>query len=314
MIPALDEIYRGDAHQTLAAWPDNFVDLCVTSPPYWRQRDYQVAGQLGLEETVEAYVERLVAVMDDVRRVLKDTGSLYLNLGDGYADRSLLGIPWRVAFALNARGWVLRNDIIWHKINALPTSATNRFKNAHEHLFLFTKQARYYFNLDTVREPHQTKIKQQQPSQRPSGRRQRGRGGNFPGHPLGKNPGDVWSLHTENRPKRFIVPGAMSPGHFAPFPEELCERPILASSPSGGIVLDPFMGSGTTAVVARRLGRRFLGIDLSAEYVTLANQRLTLAADRCNRSLQQRFRRATPSQVQFDAAVDLSLSGCEEAA
>jgi DNA modification methylase len=124
----------------------------------------------------------------------------------------------------------------------------------------------------------------------------------------------VWDYHTENRPKRFIVPNAASTGHFAPFPEELCERPIMASSPPGGIVLDPFMGSGTTAVVARRLGRRFLGIDLSGEYVDLAKQRLSTTSNRLRRSLRPRFGRETPSQVPEDAPNELSLSCCEEAA
>lgn len=315
MTPALDDIYCGDALQVLRSWPDNFVDMCFTSPPYWHLRDYRVPGQLGVEATIDAYVDRLVAILDEVRRVLKDTGSLYLNLGDGYADGSLHGIPWRVALVLKQRRWLLRNNIIWHKLNAMPTSATSRFKNAHEHIFLFTKQRRYYFDLDVVRVPHESKrTKKQEPTQRPHGTGQRQRGGNFPGHPRGKNPDDVWSMHTENRPKRFIAPGATSLGHFAPFPEELCERPIRASSPAGGIVLDPFMGSGTTAVVARRLKRRFLGVDLSAEYVSLAKQRLEAASNRFRRSLRPRFGRATPPQVQETPPDELSLSCCEDAA
>jgi site-specific DNA-methyltransferase (adenine-specific) len=314
MIPAFDDIYCGDALQVLRTWPDNFVDLCFTSPPYWHLRDYKVPGQLGVEQTVEAYVERLVAILDEVRRVLKDSGSLYLNLGDGYEDGSLHGIPWRVTLAMKRRKWLLRNDIVWNKINSMPTSATSRFRNAHEYIFLLTKRKRYYFDLDVVRVPHASKTKKQHPTQRPHGTGQRQRGGNFPGHPLGKNPGDVWDYHTENRPKRFIAPGALSPGHFAPFPEQLCERPILASSPAGGVVLDPFMGSGTTAVVARRLGRRFLGIDLSAEYVALAKQRLEAATNRFHRSLRPCFHRATPDQVPEKPSDELSLSSREEAA
>lgn len=272
MIPWLNRIYEGDAEAVLATWPGQFVDLCLTSPPYYQLRDYGVAGQLGMEETPEEYIKRLVGVVDEIGRVLKDSGSLYLNLGDTYSGRGLMGIPWRVALALNQRGWLLRNSIVWHKINALPTSATTRFRSSHEFLFFFTKSKRYYFDLDAVREPHQTKTKTQEPRLRPHGTSRMIRGGNFPGHPLGKNPADVWSLHTENRPKRLIVPGYE--GHFAPFPESLCEKPILASCPPWGIVLDPFIGSGTTAVVARRLGRNFLGIDLSGDYVDLAARRL----------------------------------------
>ncbi len=274
MMPWLNRIYEGDALDVLATWPDGFVDLCLTSPPYYQLRDYGVDGQLGMEETPEAYIDRLVATVDEISRVLKDSGSLYLNLGDSYRQRCLLGIPWRVALALTERGWLLRNTIVWHKINSLPTSATTRYRNSHEYLFFFTKNAKAYFDLDSVREPHQTKTKTMQVEQRPHGSSRKIRGGNFPGHPLGRNPADVWSLHTENRPKKYIVPG--HEGHFAPFPEPLCEKPIKASCPPGGIVLDPFIGSGTTAVVARRLGRNYLGIDLSAEYVDLAARRLEL--------------------------------------
>jgi DNA modification methylase len=283
MMPWLNRIYEGDARKVLRHWPDQLVDLCLTSPPYFQQRDYGVAGQLGQEQTPEAYIDRLVQVLDAAGRVLKDSGSLYLNLGDSYRERSLLGLPWRVALRLTTRGWLLRNTIIWHKLNSLPTSATTRFRNSHEYLFFFTKAPGYYFNLDAVREPHRTKTKTQQAETRPHGSSRKIRGGNFPGHPLGKNPADVWSLHTENRPKKYIVPGYDFAGHFAPFPESLCEKPILASCPPSGTVLDPFIGSGTTAVVAQRLGRNFLGIDLSGEYVKLAARRLQRSANCFNR-------------------------------
>jgi len=296
MTPWLNRFYQGDAKSVLSQWPDQFVDLCLTSPPYFRLRDYGVDGQLGMEETPEAYIDHLVAVMDEVGRVLKDTGSLYLNLGDCYRERSLLGLPWRVAIRLINKGWLLRNTIIWHKINGLPTSATTRFRNSHEYLFFFTKAPGYYFNLDAVREPHRTKTKTLRVEQRAHGSSRSIRGGSFPGHPLGKNPADVWSLHTENRPKRYIVPGYE--GHFAPFPEDLCVKPILASCPPNGIVLDPFMGSGTTAVVAGRLGRNFLGIDLSAEYVELAARRLQQSAPCFNRAFHSCSAPATEVQVQ----------------
>src|ERR1700730_17144091 len=159
MMPALDRIYHGDVRDVLASWPDGFVDLCLTSPAYWGLRDYGEPGQLGQEDTLDAYLDHLVDTVDEIGRVLKDPASLYLNLGDRFQDRSLLGIPWRVALALTARGWLLRSAIVWHKINSLPTSATTRCRNSHEYLFFLVKKPGYYFNLDSVREPHQTKTK-----------------------------------------------------------------------------------------------------------------------------------------------------------
>jgi DNA modification methylase len=267
-----------------------------------------------MEETPEAYIERLISVVDEIGRVLKDTGSLYINLGDSYRGRSLLGLPWRVAIRLTERGWLLRNANVWSKVNGLPTSATTRFRNSHEFVFFLVKQKDYYFDLDSVREPHQTKTKTLQVEQRPHGSSRKIRGGGFPGHPNGKNPSDVWSLHTENRPKKYIVPGYDFEGHFAPFPEALCEKPIKASCPPGGIVLDPFIGSGTTAVVARRLGRRYLGIDLSAEYVKLAERRLAVTDPCFNRSLHQGYDRVTPSRVQNGSSGELSFSPWDQEA
>lgn len=293
MNPALNQIYQGDAKDVLAAWPQHLAHLCLTSPPYFQQRDYGVVGQLGLEETPEAYIARLVMILDQVHRVLRADGSLYLNLGDSYHARSLMGIPWRVALALTERGWLLRNCIVWSKKNPLPTSTTTRYCNAHEFLFFFVKARDYFFDLDAVREPHCGGPRTFQARRRRIGRLGTVRGGNFAGHPLGKTPRDVWELHTENRPKKYIVPGYR--GHFAPFPESLCERPIRASSPRGGVVVDPFIGSGTTALVARRLGRRYLGIDLSAEYVELARKRLE-ASRECSQSLlHPRYLRVTPT-------------------
>lgn len=275
---ALDRIYRGDALRILRSWPDAFVDLVLTSPPYFQLRDYGVQGQLGLEQTPEEYVVKLVAICRELRRVLKDTGSLFLNLGDSYRDKSLLAVPWRVALALIDEGWLLRNAIVWHKPNALPRPVKDRLTTTYEFVFHFTTTRSYYYDLDAIRVPHKGTYRGGTPTRRP--RMSGGHlarlagpqiGGNFRPHPKGKNPGDVWTVTPETRAKRFIAPGAP---HFAPFPETICERPILAACPPHGIVLDPFMGSGTTAVVARKLGRHFLGIELSPEYVEAARRRL----------------------------------------
>jgi len=278
-----DRILRGDAVEVLKKLPKSSVDLVLTSPPYFQLRDYGVHGQLGLEQTPEEYIEKLVAICRELHRVLKDTGSLFLNLGDSYRGKSLLAVPWRVALSLIEDGWLLRNAVIWHKPNALPRPIKDRLTTTYEFVFHFTKTRTYYYDLDAIRVPHKGTYREGTPTRRPrkSGGGHLGRlagpqiGGNFRPHPKGKNPGDVWTITPETRAKRFIAPGTP---HFAPFPETICERPILAACPPHGIVLDPFMGSGTTAVVARRLGRHFLGIELAPEYVALARRRIAEAA------------------------------------
>lgn len=295
--PRLNQIYVGDAEQVLRTWPTGFVDMCLTSPPYFQMRDYGHADQLGLEETPDQYVRRLLGVMREVRRVLKPDGSLYLNLGDTYRKKSLLGIPWRVARALGGRGWYLRNAIVWYKPHGMPSAIKDRLTTRYELVFHFTRSRRYYFDLDAIRVPHDRSYGAQGlPARLRHGvqgldhRPGRPVAGGFIPDPRGKNPGDVWSIGPETRPKRFIAPVGTTE-HFAPFPEALCERPILAGSPEGGIVLDPFIGSGTTALVARRLGRKFLGIELVEEYAALTRARLR--ADRCDRSLSPRCHRTT---------------------
>lgn len=281
-VPDLDKIYVGDSERVLRRWPSGFVDLCVTSPPYFQLRDYGHQGQIGLEETPRAYVKRLLGVLDQVRRVLKPGGSLYLNLGDTYRDKSLLGIPWRVAQELTGHGWYLRNAIIWYKPHGLPSAIKDRLTNRYEFVFHLTRSRRYYFDLDPIRVPNTShRIRRPTaPVRRGAQGLRHGPGlvvaGNFTPNPRGKNPGDVWTIGPETRPKEYIVRGKAM--HYAPFPEALAEDPILAGSPPGGVVLDPFMGSGTTAAVAKRLGRKFLGVELVPDYATLARARVRQAA------------------------------------
>lgn len=275
-----DRLVRGEAERTLGSVPDELVDTIVTSPPYYRQRDYRAAGQVGREATPERYVERLVELFRAARRVLKSTGTLWLVLGDKYADGRLLGLPWRVALALQADGWLLRADIIWHKPNAMPSSVKNRPTTDHEYLFLLAKSADYYYDADAIREPHVTFS--------PQSRMRGGRAHFFQRHGTpekGKLGGDLnlhdgrWdqAFHPLGRNKRTVWSIPLSKfreAHFAVFPETLVQQCVLAGSPPGGLVLDPFLGSGTTALVARRLGRRYLGIDCSARYVAMARKRL----------------------------------------
>ncbi len=321
----MDEVrlLTGDARTVLAGLPEASVDCVVTSPPYWRQRDYGVAGQLGLEDTIDAYVASLAAVFTQVHRVLKPTGTCWLNLGDSYTSgqtgtrinsgtlngrsnasttprgagrkdglpaKNLAGIPWRVALALQERGWVLRSEIIWHKPNAIPESVTDRPARRHEHLFLLTRSPRYFFDLDPIREPytgdrsltrraHHTankphtitttwppagKYDTTEAFIKPPGNNLRPGHPHTTRHPAGRNPGTVWSLST--RPSRHH--------HYAAFPIAIPLRAIAAGCPPGGIVLDPFSGSGTTVLAARRLDRAAIGIDLNPSFHEITEQRL----------------------------------------
>lgn len=286
-------LWHGDAAATLAQLPAGSVDCIVTSPPYFGLRDYGVDGQIGVEPSPAEFVSALTAVFREARRVLADDGTMWMNLGDsysaggqggnrggrlgggahadmvpkptrvpGFAPKNLLGIPWRVAFALQDDGWILRNEVIWHKPNAMPESVTDRLSGRHEHLFMFSKSERYWFDLDPIREPHaestvsaatRKRIPYAAPGQRPN-TKTRGM------HDAGANPGDVWSINT--RP----FPGA----HFAVFPPEIPERCILAGCKPGGVVLDPFSGSGTTGLAATENGRRYVGIDLNEDYLALS--------------------------------------------
>lgn len=288
-------LYHGDALEVLRTLPAASVNCVVTSPPYYGLRDYGVPGQYGLEETPAAYVETMRAVFNEARRVLAADGTLWLNLGDsysqggqggnrggqlgggahldrvpaptrapGFAPKNLLGIPWRVAFALQGDGWTLRSDVIWAKTNCMPESIIDRPSKTHEHVFLFSPGPRYWFDLDAIREPHaQASIESAARSTRQY---------QAPGQKVhskttrigerGANPGDVWNLPTQ----------PFAAAHFAVMPPALAERCVLAGCRPGGVVLDPFAGSGTTGMVALKHGRRFVGVDLSATYLDLALQ------------------------------------------
>lgn len=301
-------LHLGDALDTLRTLPDASVDCIVTSPPYYGLRDYGTEGQYGLEATPAAYVETMRALFAEARRVLADDGTLWLNLGDSYSavpsgppgksnmpgrgmrtmaerakagkvsdrpHKNLLGIPWRTAFALQDDGWILRNQIIWHKTNGMPESVRDRLSSRHEHLFLLVKQQQYSFDLDPIREPLSEENKRrpvldwETRKNRGEAMRQ-GAGGasvagvqRVAGNPLGRNPGDVWSIPTRPYPA----------AHFAVFPIDLPLRCIKAGCRPGGTVLDPFSGSGTTGAAARQLGRKYVGIDLNSAYHDLARER-----------------------------------------
>lgn len=274
------EVREGDCRDLLADMPDESVQTCITSPPYWGLRDYGAEGQLGLEPTPKDYTDAIVSVFREVHRVLRDDGTLWLNLGDSYMGggggnygtgistasnhgqhltnvrnrrefiertglkaKDLVGIPWRTAMALQTDGWYLRSDIIWHKPNPMPESVTDRPTKAHEYLFLMTKQQKYRYNAEAIRE----------------------------------EPPDNAAFRSEGRNRRSVwtVPVRPYPGaHFAVFPPELIEPCVLAGTDSGDTVLDPFAGSGTTGVVALRNNRRFIGIELNPEYVEMSRNRI----------------------------------------
>jgi DNA modification methylase len=282
--------------------PDASVHCCVTSPPYWGLRDYGHDGQIGLEATPEAYVDRMVEVFREVRRVLRDEGTAWVNLGDSYfgtgrgpthptgfhggdngtsfptkgvyshstlKGKDLVGIPWRVAFALQADGWWLRQDIIWHKPNPMPESVRDRCTKAHEYVFLLTKSERYYYDAEAVSEPSAyAGVLTNDFSASAIGLRIKPSGNAVPGRfytvkPT-RNRRSVWTVTTK----------PYSGAHFAVMPPDLVEPCIKAGCPEGGTVLDPFAGSGTTLAVAAELGRSGIGCELNPEYIALAERRI----------------------------------------
>lgn len=255
----------GDAAAVLAALPDRCAQVVITSPPYWSLRDYRIAGQIGLERSVYEFIHAVAEIFDMVRRVLRDDGTLWLNIGDSYTSggrtwrapdrknparsmsirpptpdglkpKDLIGVPWRLAFALQERGWYLRSDIVWNKPNCQPESVVDRPTRGHEYVFLFSKNERYKYDVTAVSGIN--------------GRRLR----------------TVWNLNTQSYPE--------ARGHFATFPPDLVEPCVKIATDPGDLVLDPFAGSGTTCLSAGALGRRFAGIELRPEYLEMARNRL----------------------------------------
>lgn len=282
--PWRNRVLLGDARVRLRDLPDQAIDTVLTSPPYFRQRDYASSNQLGREESPEQYVQNVVDVMAECYRVLKDSGTLWIVIGDKYLRGHLLGIPWRVALALVDFGWILRSDIIWQKPNAMPSAAKTRPTVDHEYVFFLTKRTTYYYDADAIREPHVTFSPA---SRMRGGRRHFHQRGSTPEQ--GKNAGNSnlhkgrWdqAFHPKGRNKRTVWSIPLSKfreAHFAVFPETLAQTCLLAGCPAEGIVLDPFLGSGTTAVVAARLGRDYVGIDCVAEYCEMARNRLAAIA------------------------------------
>ena len=266
------QIYRADARNLPI--PDNSIDCVVTSPPYWGLRDYGVPDAIGQELTPEMYLSNIVTVFREVWRVLKPTGTAWLNLGDSYVEKGLVGIPWRVAFALQADGWYLRSDIIWSKPNPMPESVTDRPTKAHEYVFLLTKSPRYYYDADAIREPASNAGAVISLGEKSFAKRQ-ALGANI--SPSGNGLSDIYTV-PGHRNKRTVweIPTQPYPeAHFAVYPEKLVEPCILAGCPQEGVVLDPFVGSGTTLAVAQKLGRRAIGTDLNPVYLELAAKRLS---------------------------------------
>ncbi len=329
----LNNIYNLDCREGLKFLEDNSIDCCITSPPYWELRDYGVEGQIGLEETLDEYIENLVNVFKEVKRVLRPTGTLWLNMGDCYVGtggdrkkkvknelfqeqqkhnpkegrykrkkslkeinlkpKDLVGLPWRIAFALQQDGWYLRSDIIWNKTNCMPEAVKDRPTKAHEYIFLLSKNNKYYYDYESIKEdcvngdPNPPRGSKGVLGNLNKGRRLKGnakifRGGgaytenrcfnnsaevareshgNKPNLSMKRNKRTVWNIATDS----------FKEAHFATFPPKLIEPCVLAGCPKDGIVLDVFMGSGTTAMVAVQNNRKYIGFELNPEYIEMAN-------------------------------------------
>lgn len=267
-----DRIICGDAKVVLRTLPPGSVDLTVTSPPYFRHRDYGVDGQLGKEATVEDYIKNLRGVLEGLLRVTADTGSCFFVVGDTYEKQKLLLVPHRIALAANEIGWVVRNDLIWSKLDPPPESPRNRWRCGHEHVLFLTKRpGKYTFHADAIRVPHSDVTIRRwgngqvyggpKSEERPNDKSSRMRHGKtFKLNPNGCLPTDVWELPA----------GDSSARHYATFPDRLIQPIILACSNAGDVVLDPFAGSGTTGRIAKKNGRRFIGIELSPQYAKMA--------------------------------------------
>lgn len=321
----------GNSLEILKTIPDNTIDCCITSPPYWNKRQYANGG-IGLEQDYKEYMASLVSIFMEVYRVLKPTGSFWLNIGDSYKDKNLLNIPWRIAIKLTDNGWILRNTVIWNKVKGGLDNSTDKLRNIYEPVFHFVKQSKgYYYDIDSVRNsPKSTKVvngavvsatgvsgvrykrkielstelteeqkinayaelekilKQVQcgeisdfrmvikgaqrtthsDSEKVSGRAKELREKGFyflKYNPKGSKPGDIWDIIPEDTQGRKA--------HFAPYPEDLCKTPIILTCPPSGIVLDPFVGTGTSCLVAEQFGRKSIGIDIADEYLNIARKR-----------------------------------------
>ncbi|MFR9591829.1 MAG: site-specific DNA-methyltransferase [Rikenellaceae bacterium] len=275
----LNKIHNIDALSGLRSLPDNAIDCIVTSPPYFQMRDYGIvdvewgdgwSGQLGQEPTRELFVAHLIEIFDECRRVLKPSGTLWVNLADSYHNKSLCNIPNKFADEMIGAGWILRNEIIWHKPSCIPSGATDRFTTDYEKLFFFTKSQKYAFNQQFEPYAKSTIKRYEYPM---SGNGKNGIYKEISGapcdkmmhnNPKGRNMRAVWKIPFEGSKE----------GHFAMFPTKLVETPILAGSPEDGTVLDPFMGGGTTAIVAKRTGRNYIGFELNPEYIEIAERRV----------------------------------------
>ncbi len=308
----INDILQGDSLSVLRKIPDNTIQTCVTSPPYFGLRDYGVDGQLGLENTVTEYVANLVKVFGEVKRVLKDDGTLWLNLGDSYAGsgkgawkeknkqrhsyvpdpdspqikksnefkpKDLMGIPWRVAFALQDDGWYLRSDIIWNKPNAMPESVTDRPTKAHEYIFLLSKNPNYYYDHEAIKEPAIYGTQDIRGSDGVIGPANRCKRDSKPSGSFTGKYGDLaFRAIKDMRNKRSVWTVTTKPykeAHFATYPPDLIEPCILAGSRVNNTVLDPFFGSGTTGLVALQNNRNFIGIELNPDYIEIAKKRLS---------------------------------------
>ena len=315
----INKIIQGDCLEELKKLPDECIDLVVTSPPYFNLRDYETEGQIGLEATWQEYIKKLIDVFNEVKRVLKKEGVCFVNLGDTFAGsgngrngdgtvgksgtlnknnkgtqkgiiktnkhqlqaKSLMMIPERFAIAMIDSNWILRNKLVWIKRNAMPESVQDRWKKAHEYIFFFVKNKKYYFNLDAIRTPHKlVSIKRAEYEQ---GRNALGQNASSLGdkskeygmparvvklNPKGAVPPDFLDINTNCRTKDTITE------HYATYPMDLISPLIKAGCPEGGVVLDPFNGSGTTCVVAKLLNKNYIGIDISKKYCDIANARI----------------------------------------
>lgn len=323
----------GDALETLRSFPSNSIDCCITSPPYWSKREYS-SGGIGQEMTYQEYVQSILRITDEIHRVLKDSGSFWLNIGDSYKDKVLLNIPWRVSIEMaEKQGWILRNTVIWNKVKGSPDNSKDKLRNMYEPVFHFVKSKRYYYDVDSIRNPPKNTIERdgctvsatgvsgkryrkqivesveltdaekqdalealdgvlnemnngnlsdfrivirgQQRTTHSDSERMSGRARELHSkgyyflkyNPKGAKPGDIWNIIPEDTQKRDRA-------HFAPYPVELCDTPLKTTCPKGGVVLDPFCGTGTTLLAARCRGLKSIGIDISREYIDLTQRRL----------------------------------------